>query len=94
MYKPTVQDMLSNAFNNWRSKPADQIAMPKDRVTQIAELLRGRYEVVAVESIERGHLILAMEAYHANTDWSAFKREDWQAAWDFLFTPGAVTAEG
>jgi hypothetical protein len=70
------------------------IAMPNDQVEKVGELLRGRYEVVDVMSIERGHLILAMEAYHATTDWSAFNRTDWQSAWDFLFTPSAATAEG
>lgn len=84
--------MLANAYNNWKSKPASDICF-LDKEGATSSVLRERgYNVITVDDVPRGHLILAMEAYKQNTDWSAFKPHDWDEAWATLFP--AEKAEG
>lgn len=77
----TNELMLSNAFNN-RSQTQRVFAFPRKAITPtLIEMLDKRgNDVVDVNTIKRSVLRQAMLQYRANTDWSAFSKEDWAKA--------------
>lgn len=90
-YVPTPQDMLANAHNNWRwSRGEKGATMPRkafDDPKLVDFYKRRRAEgavYVALEDVSQDELRTAMEWYKKNTDWSAFKRTDWEKAYATL----------
>lgn len=77
-YEITPQDMMASAYNNWSRKPRNHIA-----TTQAAIREHGKY-LSDLESIERIDLRMAMDEYKAETDWSAFTKADWTAAYSLI----------
>ena len=85
-YVATIEDMLANAYNNWPEKPAKTIVYPQATLEKRSwgALESAGYTVISLDCVTSAELKRAMEWYENNTDWSAFKRKDWQAAMDSL----------
>ncbi|URA06996.1 hypothetical protein P9A47_gp28 [Xanthomonas phage Elanor] len=76
--------MLANAMNNFHKGPANTVYYPRATIEKYGDSMLPTYTKVAVEDVPREDLRAAMDAYRANTDWSAFKRKDWDAAYATL----------
>lgn len=91
MYIATVQDMLANAYNNWRKQHVkDKITVvPQTTLAANVDFYRQYdsnwgYTTISLDCITSAELKTAMEWYRTHTDWSAFNKRDWQAAMDSL----------
>lgn len=90
MYMPTNEDMFANAYNNWRREHVG------DKVTVAPQATFAKYgdhykrleyagfRTISLDCITSAELKVAMEWYRDNTDWSAFTRCDWEAAYAAL----------
>lgn len=93
-YIPVPQDMLANAMNNFKIHEAavregiremdvkmrhygNVVFMP--RATAHLNTVES-FDVRAVEDQPLEDVLEAMMWYRGNTDWSAFKKKDWQDA--------------
>ena len=79
--------MLANAVNNHRISQHGKLAVaayPRATIEKLKDDKTFSTNVVAVEDLPREEAVAAMEWYAENTDWSAFKRKDWQAAMETL----------
>lgn len=77
----TNEPMLSNAFNHL--SPTQRVfAFPRKAITpMLIEIMDKRgNDVIDVNHVKRSVLRQAMLQYRANTDWSAFSKEDWTKA--------------
>lgn len=85
-YNPTTEDMLANAFNNWPEKPAKTIVYPQETLKQRTwgSLEAAGYTVISLDCVTAAELKRAMEWYKQNTDWSAFSKSQWEAAYTSL----------
>ena len=77
----TVEFMICNAMNNSPTK-GNKVFTSATNETFYKELFGGR--VVMMSDVTREEKIAALESYKAKTDWSAFKKWDWQAAMNTL----------
>lgn len=90
-YTATVDDMLANAYNNWRRHHVDDkvSVVPRPTYEKYADHYkkleqRSGFKTLPLDTVTHAELLAAMEWYEQHTDWSAFKRERWQAALDSL----------
>lgn len=86
----TIVSMICNALNNDESLkgpfyPATTIA----KMAASATSADFAAQCVDVDSVPHAVKVASMERYRANTDWSGFKRWDWEAA---MRTLNAVAA--
>lgn len=91
MYVPTTDDMLANAYNNYPHRPQkDKISViPRATLEKNREFYADHDAywqklTLPLDSVPRDELRKAMEWYRGHTDWSAFKKRDWQAAYATL----------
>lgn len=89
-YICTPQDMAANAANNYCEHEDGKIlyypqaTIDEDRDGFITKMkTQWGYEIRAVEAVSKDFVTRALNSYERNTDWSAFKRKDWQAAVDW-----------
>lgn len=87
-YVCTPQDMVANAANNYCEReerilyyPRATLEANKESFERMSE--RHGYVYRAVEDCSKDFVTRALNFYERNTDWSAFKRKDWQAAVDW-----------
>lgn len=90
-YISTTDDMLANAYNNWRMEHVkDKLTVaPNSTVEKYREMYasierEGGFRTISLDCITAAELKVAMEWYKANTDWSAFKKSHWEAAYATL----------
>lgn len=78
--------LIANAFNNWYgSVGGKEIAYPRSTIEAYEHLTkRAGFDVIVIEDVPVNTLRDAMVWFRDNTDWSAFKREDWRVAFDSL----------
>lgn len=79
-----IQSMLANAMNNFHKRGPRVAFYPRATIEKYGDGLLKGYVKVAVEDVPREELRAAMDEYRKNTDWSAFKRKDWEAAYATL----------
>lgn len=85
--------MIANAMNNYNHMPARLVVCPTREVAETITRLMGERGVTAmtVADYQKSALQTAMATYKDKTDWRAFSRNDWTAAWAWL--DRASTAE-
>ncbi|QKW95611.1 hypothetical protein AXL3_36 [Stenotrophomonas phage vB_SmaS-AXL_3] len=88
-YDAMNESMLANAYNNWLNehrKEQKLVVYPQATLEKYTHdgLRNAGYTVISLDCVTTAELKRAMEWYKQNTDWSAFKRKDWQAAMDSL----------
>lgn len=83
MNNPTL---VANAFNNWyASIGGKEVAFPRATIEASTDLLkRAGLDVIVVEDVPVNTLRDAMLWFRDNTDWSAFSRADFAAAYAAL----------
>lgn len=87
-YVPTVEDMVANAANNYCKHEDRVLYYPRATIESNEESFkrmseRHGYVYRAIEDCSKDFVSRALSHYERNTDWSAFKRKDWQAAVDW-----------
>lgn len=87
-YVPTVEDMVANAANSYCEHEERILYYPRAELEKDHESFktmseRHGYVYRAVEDCSKDFVTRALNHYARNTDWSAFKRKDWQAAVDW-----------
>lgn len=91
MYVPTIEDMLANAYNNWRREHVgDKLTVcPQATLEKHTKFYRDfeqnhGYKTISLDCVTSAELKTAMEWYKGHTDWSAFKKKDWEKAYASL----------
>ena len=84
-YVSTPQNMAANAANNYSEHEERMMFIPRatlDANAAFYENMRKNhgYEIKAIEDCGTDFVRRALNWYEHNTDWSAFKRKDWQEA--------------
>jgi hypothetical protein len=79
-------DLVANAFNNWYANVGGkEVAYPRATIEKNADLFkRAGLDVIVVEDVPVNTLRDAMLWFRDNTDWSAFKRADFDTAYAAL----------
>lgn len=87
-YVATPQDMAANAANNYCEHEDRVLYYPRATIEKYTDSFAGMtrdhgYVYRAIEDASKDFVERALNNYANSTDWSAFKRKDWQAAVDW-----------
>lgn len=84
-YVSTPQDMAANAANNYAQHEERMMYLPRSthnaNVDFYTKMTKDYgYTITLIEDCSKDFVSRALSDYERSTDWSAFKRKDWQEA--------------